>query len=132
MMHDEELEARLHARTMAQQTQRQREWETRSQARKARLETWVKANDHKLVDLHPLIRAEVEGMAWDRIKADRDVNLTQRDIRTAEACVVSRRRVKAYGAQPEDYDEAKRQTNEIRANLGLPPLPSKPAQQAAE
>lgn len=131
MMHDEELEARLHARTTDRRSAQQKAWEAQSQERKARLETWIRANDHKLVDLHPLIRAEVEGMAWDRIKAGRDVNLVQRDIRTAEACVVSRRRVKAYGAQPDDYDEAKRQTNEIRANLGLPPLPSA-ARQAAE
>ncbi len=84
---------------------------------------WRADRATKLASLHPLIAAEVESMAWERHRQDQPANILPLDLRIAEARVVSRRRVKAYGAQPEDYDEAKRQTNEIRANLGLGPLP---------
>lgn len=83
--------------------------------------TWKAARESKLAAMAPEIANEILITAWERIKAGAmDPQLSHQERRDAEKRVISRLRLKAFGPiEDTAVDEWLRQTNEIRARLGL-------------
>lgn len=93
--------------------------------RQANHAAWKDENAAKLNGLHPMIAAEVISLALDRCRHDEEPAISRRDVVVCEGRVISRLRIKQYGALPKEGSEAMRQHNEIRATLGLMPIEPK-------
>lgn len=89
-----------------------------------RMGAWRMWNQRRLDALAPAVAAALEGMARDQIHAGRDPEITEADIREAEALAASRLRVQKYGRL--DHDRGHDQHVTVRAGLGLGPPPTRP------
>jgi hypothetical protein len=91
----------------------------RRQAAMQHVELWVARLGERFGAEHPDVQAEIRDEALLRLWRDGAIAWQGRDTERIRQRVVSRYRLKAYGAMPDNFEEWQRQTSEIRCRLGM-------------
>lgn len=95
------------------------------------VEDWIARLGERFAVEHDDVQAEIRDEAFARALSDGAIDWQASDTRICRARVVSRYRLRAYGAMPESFAEWMRQTNEVRRRLDMELLGEPGAQQDA-